>query len=221
MLDGCLGRRHVVHGDVVGGAAEDALAEDDQRKRDVQQLGIRFADVNRAEHDAVGQAKAATGDDIEFVLTHTVGLVDDHHEASLLRRHDDRVGQFSEIRLPYGGDRKADDTRLSRPKAASGEIGLVTELLDRHEHPVAGGRPHVRVVIDDVGDGLDRHARDASDIVQRGIHVASLTGARSAFACAASLALPFWAVAGWERSRRVTPDHADRGTEMLAGTMTA
>ena len=159
-----------MHRDVIGGAAEDALTEDHERERDVEQVGVRLPDVHRAEDDPVGEAQPPSGDHVQFVLPHLIGLIDHDPEAPLLGGDDDRIGQFGEVRLANGWDRETDDSGLARAKTARREIRLIAQFLDGHQNPIASRRPHVGIVVDDVGHRLDGDACDASNVVHRGIH---------------------------------------------------
>ena len=62
---------------------------------------------------------------------------------------------------------QADHVLAAAGQGLRGAVGHVAELLDRRAHPVAGGRAHRLLPVQDPGDGGDRHPRPASDVIER------------------------------------------------------
>ncbi len=88
--------------------------------------------------------------------------------AAALRFVDELLGEVGEVGEAQRGHREGDHLRGARAQVLSGDLGAVAHLQDRLAHLLAGRVAHVRVVVDHVRDGLDRHARQLGDIAQRG-----------------------------------------------------
>jgi hypothetical protein len=168
-------RLDVLHRDVVGRAAEDALAEQHEGEGDVEQVDVVLTEAFGAEQDAVGQPQTLAGERGELAVAGRAGLVDDDADVVHGGRPDDGIRQLGEIVLAQLGDRQADDSGLAGTQAAGREVRPVVELRDRGEHPLAGRRTHVGVVVDDVRNGLDRDAGNEGDVMKRRRHERSLS----------------------------------------------
>jgi hypothetical protein len=160
VLDRRTGALDVVHRDVVGRAAEDALAQQDEGVLHVvQEASVLGAQPFGAEEQAVGLPEPVRqhGD---LVVTVGAGLAHDDAEVPSLRGGDHRVRQLGEVRLPQLGHGQADDPGPARPQTPRGQVGAVSQVGDGPLDPCTGVRVHVRVVVHHVRDGLVRDARE-------------------------------------------------------------
>ena len=170
-----LGRRprrlDVLHRDVVGGPVEDPLAEHHQRVRHVEAVDVVLPHAERAEDEPVGHLQPRAAQELELAVAVAAGLLHEHHDAGLLSGLDDGCRELGEVAQPEFGHRERDRPGAAGPQAPGREVRGVPELGDRALDPFPRGGPDVRVVVDDVRHGLDRHAREPCDIVQRRRHV--------------------------------------------------
>src|SRR5690606_23095741 len=165
---------YVLHRHVVDRAVEDALAEQHERVRDFEPRGIIRSECERAKQQPVGELAARAVEHLELTPAVAARLLDENDDVALVRRGDDLVGELGEVgeaQLRYGETDRPGATGAQGTRRA---IGPVVELLDRRKNPRARRLAHVRVVVDDVRNRLERDARDAGDVAQGRAHVCTL-----------------------------------------------
>src|SRR5690606_27128718 len=99
------GTLDVLHRHVVDGSVEDALPEQHERIRHVEQLGILRPERERAEKQTIGQLAARPVQYLEFASTVAARLLDENDDVPLIRSCDHLVGELGEVgeaQLRYG-----------------------------------------------------------------------------------------------------------------------
>src|SRR5699024_4102040 len=96
------------------------------------------------------------------------GRVQHHSLAAALRLVDEVLGEIVEVAEHERGDGQGDDPAGPGAQLPCRDLGTVDDLQYRRAHPFAGRVAHMRVVVDDVRDGLDRDARELGDVAQGG-----------------------------------------------------
>jgi hypothetical protein len=164
----------VLHGDVVDWSAEDALAEQNERKVDVQHSDIVVAEAQGAEQQPVSELPPRAGENLPLAIRIAAGLLDEHNHLVPVGDGDHLVGQLGEVRETQLRNSQADRSRSARTQRSRGEIRAISELVDRSQNPGAGRLGDVRVIMDDVRHRLERDAGEFGDIAQGRGHSATV-----------------------------------------------
>jgi hypothetical protein len=149
---------------------EDPFAEQHEWYRHVEGIDIALAETHRAEEQPVSQLETPAAERLELLRTVAVRLLDQNAEATAIGGPNHCVGELGEIVLTQLRNREPDDARSSRPETACREIGTIGKFSDGAQDALTCLGSDMRVLVDDVRDGLDRDPRQPGDVVQRGPH---------------------------------------------------
>jgi len=167
--DGLRGR-HRVHRDVVEARRDGPLPQQHDGEVVLPVRDLVRGDGQRGEDEPVDHVRAHAVEHLALGGRVRAGGVQQHQVAQLGRVLGDLLAQLGEVGrvdLRHGEGQEAGAAVL---QLAGAHVGAVPELADGLLDPGPGARLDVRVVVDDVGDGLDAHAGALGDVLEPGRH---------------------------------------------------
>ena len=153
---------------VVGRPVVHPLAEQHHRRGVAAGGQLAATGGERADDEPVDELGAEAVHDQLLRVELAVGLVDEHRPAAPRRCLDDVPGELGEVRDLELRDREREDAGPAATQLPRCQVRPVVELAEGGVDLGPGARGHVRVAVDDVGDGLHRDAGQVGDVDEPG-----------------------------------------------------
>ena len=172
VLDGEPDPRGVIVVDDVGIVADRLPIHEHDREPGGGDIEIALVGPDRRHDETARSPTQEVAHNILLPVRVVTQARDEGRHVRLARDGVDGAHDHGEERIPDVGDGDAEHRDPPRPEDPGDRIRDVTEIPHHAAHPLAGLGTHVRIVIEDAGDGLLAHSR-ARGHLAHGDHRAS------------------------------------------------